>query len=150
MKADVQQVMSHHFRIRSQVIWRKEQMKLKTTVVLIILVLSALSVAGVSANGQNPAQLTRAGWDCFNAGPHNWVHCTPPGAAASPATMSVKVFDTEDVGAIVADFFGTELLIHRDIYSGQPCPQNDLESYEDLSDIGLPYFACHHFDTEHH
>jgi hypothetical protein len=125
-------------------------MKLRTTIALIILALSALSATGVSAKGQNPAQLSRAGWDCFNAGPHNWVHCTQPGAGASAATMTVKVFDTEDVEATDAHFFGTELLIHKDIYKFQPCPQNDLEDYEDLASIGLPYFACHHFDTEHH
>jgi hypothetical protein len=35
-------------------------------------------------------------------------------------------------------------------YHGQPCPQNGLAMYEDLEpEIGIPYYACHHFETEH-
>ncbi|MEJ2597682.1 MAG: hypothetical protein P8Z00_05075 [Anaerolineales bacterium] len=35
-------------------------------------------------------------------------------------------------------------------YHGQPCPQNGLAMYEDLEpEIGIPYYACHHFETDH-
>lgn len=126
-------------------------MKLKG-LILVILVLGALLGTGVvGAAGENPAQLSKAGWTCFNAGPHTWVHCIPPGAGNSPAIMIVKVFDTTDVTSIDADYLGTELLIHADLYNGQPCPQNHLEEYEDLFPVtGAPYYACHHFDTDHH
>jgi hypothetical protein len=65
--------------------------------------------------------------------------------------MSVRVFDTEEVSATEAEFLGTELLIHVDLYHEQPCPQDELTEYEDLRETaGLPYYACHHFETEHH
>jgi hypothetical protein len=126
-------------------------MKLKVLVVLLTLVVLASLATAALAKGVNPAQLSQAGWACMNAGPHNWVHCFPPGAGASPATMSVRVFDTQDVSATEAEFLGTELLIHVDLYHGQPCPQNGLSEYEDLRpETGLPYYACHHFETEDH
>jgi hypothetical protein len=54
----------------------------------------------------------------------------------------VKVF-----GVPGYPFLGTELLIRDDLYNNQPCPQDGLDKYEDLSGEGLPYYACHHFDT---
>ncbi len=123
-------------------------MKAKMSGVLIILVLSVLAVGGVAARGQSPAQLSRSGWSCFNAGPDNYVHCTLPGAGASGATMSVKVFETTNVSATEAEYLGTELLVHKNRYNEQPCPQNGLETYEYLGFV--PYFACHHYDTDHH
>jgi hypothetical protein len=133
-------------------------MKRRTLVLFVtMLVLASLPAAAALANGVNPAQLSRAGWDCFNAGPNNWVHCIPPGSNASPATLSVRVFDTEDVSASEAEFLGTELLIHMSIYNDQPCPQltgpgHEQVPYEDLSKTPepLPYYACHHFETAAH
>lgn len=123
-----------------------------TGLIFVILLFGVLMGTGVAgAAGENPAQLSKAGWSCFNAGPHDWVHCIPPGAGSSAATMIVKVFDTTDLTATDADYLGTELLIHIDLYHGQPCPQNDLEGYEILLPVtGAPYYACHHFDTDHH
>jgi hypothetical protein len=104
------------------------------------------------ASGNSPAQLSRAGWLCVNAGPDNYVHCFPPGAMAATASLSVKVFETTDVNATSAHFLGTELLIRADLYEGQPCAQNGHE-YELLpsSASGLPadYRACHHYATSH-
>jgi hypothetical protein len=109
------------------------------------------------AHGLNPKQLGEAGWTCFNAGPNNWVHCIAPGSGASPVTMTVRVFDTQDVNATEAEFLGTESLMHVDYYKQQPCPQlngpgGEQHLYEDLrlSPEPLPYFACHHFETHHH
>jgi hypothetical protein len=69
----------------------------------------------------------------------------------------VRVFDTQDANASEAEFLGTELLIHVDLYNGQPCPQLNRPGgepilYEDLrqTPAPLPYFACHHFETAHH
>jgi hypothetical protein len=127
-------------------------MRVRVLALLItLIVLASLATTAALAKGVNPAQLGQAGWNCFNAGPNNWVHCTQPGAGASPATMSVRVFDTEEVSATEAEFLGTELLIHVDLYHGQPCPQDELGEYEDLRETaGLPYYACHHFETGHH
>jgi hypothetical protein len=127
------------------------------TLVIALIVGASVVTAAAAAQGINPAQLGEAGWTCFNAGPNNWVHCIQPGADASPATISVRVFDTQDASASQAEFLGTELLIHVDLYNGQPCPQlngpaGEPVLYEDLrqTPAPLPYFACHHFETAHH
>ena len=121
-------------------------MKTKIFALLITIALLALAVTAVAAAGESPAKLTKAGWMCINAGPHNWVHCVKHGFTGN--TVNVKVFDTQDPGATEAPFLGTELLIHKDIYNGQPCPQNGEEAYDNLEpEVGLPYFACHHFDA---
>jgi hypothetical protein len=133
-------------------------MRARTLVLFVtMLVLASLPAAAALAESINPVQLDRAGWDCFNAGPNMWVHCLPPGAGASPATISVRVFDTQDVGDREAEFLGTELLIHVDLYNDQPCPQltepgGERVLYEDLrlTPEPLPYFACHHFETADH
>ena len=59
-------------------------------------------------------------------------------------SVPVKVFD-----AAGTTFLGTELLLHEDVYAGQPCPQDDLDEWGvwDLWDFEEPYFACHHFLT---
>jgi hypothetical protein len=132
-------------------------MKRKTLVVSFVLVLVLAATAVVAqAGGNSPAHLGEKGWNCFDPdGPGNplGVHCMPPGAAASSASMSVKVYDTEDVAATDAEFEGTEILIRADLYHGQPCPQDGLEEYEGLDlnmDGNVDYFACHHYDTDHH
>lgn len=119
---------------------------------LLVLFLAIFLAAGaVAAGGQNPAQLSNAGWTCFNAGPHNWVHCYPPGTGNSANTINIKVFETSEVGAETAEYLGTELLIHADVYNEQGCPQDGLSTYEDMfPTTGLPYYACHHFEVDHH
>lgn len=110
--------------------------------------LAPVWVGSADARGNSPAKLARAGWLCVNAGPNALVHCFPPGAFQSTASVSVKVFDTTDVESDDAHFLGTELLIRADLYEGQPCAQNGGE-YELLpaSVTGLPadYRACHHY-----
>jgi hypothetical protein len=54
----------------------------------------------------------------------------------SDRTIQVKVFDED------GHFLGTEILWHKDIYAGQPCPQDALL---DLEEAGLPYWACHRY-----
>lgn len=133
-------------------------MKIRIIAVLLTLfALATLATTVVLADSINPAQLVQAGWDCINAGPDNYVHCFPPGAGASPRTISVRVFKTQDVNASEVEFLGTEQLIHVDTYNEQPCPQlngpgGEQEAYEDLrlSPAPLPYFACHHYATGHH
>jgi hypothetical protein len=126
-------------------------MKTKLTVVLAVVLLLGLGLPGIaSARGLSPAQLTRAGWLCVNAGAEQWVHCFQPGAFANSATMHVMVFDTLDVTATEADFLGTELLLRADLFNGQPCPQEGgeytfLPSF--MSGLPVDYYYCHHFDT---
>jgi hypothetical protein len=98
------------------------------------------------ARGVNPAQLTRAGWTCFDV-PGLGVHCQPRGAEASDASISLSVFDTTDPSSTDADFVGTELLIRADLYRGQPCPQEGMDHYHALDLFGDPaidFYACHH------
>ncbi len=118
------------------------------TLLLTTLLLALGILAGpVSANGGgvSPEKLQKAGWTCITPDPHpdpRGIHCIKDlGAvlAGERATSIVMVFDPE-----TGEFWGTELLIHQDLYNGQPCPQGD-GSYVDLSGLGLPYFVCHHF-----
>ena len=123
---------------------------MKVGIVVVIAALATLlllvTIASANGGGHNQAQLERAGWACPNLGPKNWAHCFPPGIGqtAGPAsTIQVKIFDDEHDFA----FLGTELLIHEDLFAGQPCEQ-DGGSFTYLFPLnGLPYYACHHFDT---
>ena len=127
------------------------QTKAACAIALVLFTVATVTSVG-STKGNSPAQLTRAGWLCVNAGPDNLVHCFPPGAFSSSASISVSVFDTTDPAATSAEFLGTEILIRADLYAGQPCPQNGGE-YELLPSAvtGLPadYRACHHYETSH-
>jgi hypothetical protein len=87
--------------------------------------------------------MERAGYTCFAAGPTDWIHCMLISKFEDEhPVVPVKVFS---VGGM--DFLGTELLLHEDTYSGQPCPEDELNLWEDT---GFGYFACHHFLTGHH
>ena len=118
-------------------------------VLVAVMVAAMASGSGVAeAHGNSPAKRVNAGWTCFNV-PDLGVHCFPPNKdpAADPASIPVLIFDTSDPGATHAPFLGTEILIHHHLYHGQPCPAGGLNEYEDLSGLGLPYFACHFYDT---
>lgn len=132
----------------------KKMLKLKMIGVLAAMLLLMLAVTVAYAQGHTYDQLENAGWFCVNTGPHNWKHCFvpnsfPPAPGPSgklPATIQVSVFDVAG-----EQFLGTELLIRHDLYEkglAQPCPQDGGEPYHDIfPDTGLPYYACHHFDT---
>ena len=109
----------------------------------IVLASALFSTGGASAHGVSPAGLVEAGWNCFDV-PGLGVHCQPPGDSASSRTLTFLYFDTSDPSSTDAPFLGTELLVRSDAYKGQPCPQEGLDDYTDLSGGGLPYFACHH------
>ena len=96
-------------------------------------------MAPASAGGNTSAQLEEAGYTCFNAGPDNWTHCIKD---FSKKSISVKVFSEDG-----ETFFGTEALLHLSRYSGQPCPQDNLETWDFGAGPGGEYFACHHFNT---
>jgi hypothetical protein len=121
-------------------------MKLKMVGIMLTLSLLLVLAGAALAAGHTAGQLSNAGWACFPAGPHGWTHCTPPGKSIPtlPETVQVKVFG--DGGS---HFLGTEILVRADIYNDQPCMTDGGGLYDDLSGEGLPYFACHHFDTDH-
>lgn len=122
--------------------------------IAVIAVLGLFVAAGpAGAHGVSPAKLGNAGWTCFNV-PDLGVHCVPPASDfppsidAPPASVTVRVFDTDNPTATDADFLGTELLIREDLFHGQPCPQ-DGGVYHELFLGPLTYYACHHYDTSH-
>lgn len=118
-------------------------MNIRSAVPTILISLSCLASGPVVA-GHTADQLENAGFTCFPAGPSAWIHCMDIDKLLNGnPSVPVKVF-SEDGG----EFLGTELLLHEDIYAGQPCPQDDLNLWEPQADI--PYMACHHFLTGHH
>lgn len=120
---------------------------------LSVIFLVAVGVASPAvAHGASPAKLGQAGWGCaFVLGN---VHCAPPGGfdrvvAGSAESMTFLVFQTTDPGDEDAPFLGTELIIRNDLFQGQPCPTDPpSQEYTDLAPLlGLPYFACHRYDS---
>ena len=111
---------------------------------MISLVAIGLFASSAGAGDLTAEQLSRAGFDCFNAGPSNWVHCTNFRQLGKPA-VRVLVF-SEDGGT----FLGTEQLLRPDIYlrGSPPCPQDGADMWDFNEDV--QYYACHHFDTGHH
>lgn len=112
--------------------------------------LVALSTGPAAAAGPDPDRLEQAGWFCFG---HDAAafHCVPDGEAllsGETATSTVLSWSGE-----TGEFWGTELLIHEDLYNGQPCPQDEVDGepgeYIHVTDLGdpLPYFVCHHFES---
>jgi hypothetical protein len=116
--------------------------------VMVVVGAMASGTGGAEAHGNSPAKLGNAGWTCFPVEGLG-VHCVPPSKdlGGGAASIPVLIFDTNDPGATQAPFNGTEILIHDHLYRGQPCPQEGLDEYVDLSGEGLPYFACHRYDT---
>lgn len=94
------------------------------------------------------AQAQAAGWDCS---PQvlivGYFHCAPPG---KPSVLDMIQGNTESPSIVLRVFYpsgafaGTEHLIRADLYQGQPCPQDNLATW-DLLPFG--YRACHHFDA---
>ncbi len=123
-------------------------MKYRFTGALLSLLLLSLTFSAVAyAGGQTASQLTKAGWACDNAGPHNWVHCLKPGFDPTSESQIVKVFSPDG-----STFLGTELLLRADLYHGQPCAQDGGDAYDLLpafpaGPFPVAYHACHHFDT---
>ncbi len=103
-----------------------------------------LAIGGpADARGPGNTHLAAQGWTCVTAGPNGWVHCFPPGFDRSDRSITVRVFDSTDT-TVDGTLLGTELLIHDEVFAGQPCPQ-DGGAYEPLA--GTPFWACHRFAT---
>ena len=113
--------------------------------VIISMAAIMLFASGANANGgHTAARLENAGLTCIPAGPHDWIHCADfDGIGNGKPAVSVKVFSVDGL-----TFYGTEQLLRGDLYAGQSCPQDELDTWSDLGDTG--YVACHHFFTGHH
>src|SRR3954451_304809 len=123
---------------------------------MLVVALSGLWTSSALAAGPGPAQLARAGWDCFlpplDFNPN--VHCAPPGQLAGVVSGQARAamfvaFATSDLRARSAPFPGPERLIRADLYHGQPCP-TDPPSYQYSSlepRFGWNYMICHTFDS---
>ncbi|MDX1619700.1 MAG: hypothetical protein R3320_01830 [Nitriliruptorales bacterium] len=121
----------------------------------VILSAAALFLAAMAApalaRGPSPERLDDAGWFCFSHVPEA-VHCLPDGDALARGAPTSIILTW---GTATGDFWGTELLIHEDLYNGQPCPQDDVggepTTYIHLSELPeplpLPYYVCHHFES---
>lgn len=124
---------------------------LRKITALAALAAGALAVAGIAwSGGATMDRAESAEWDC---NPKvlilGYYHCTPPGKASvldivvgneAPASLQVRVFNPDGT------FAGTETLLRADLYAGQPCPQDGLETWG-LLDLPVDYRACHNFET---
>lgn len=136
----------------------------------VLAVVAGAATSGVQAEGQSPAQLQRAGWDCLNPEPffqdNPKVHCFPPGqleaiGAGTAVSAMLKAFDTPDVNAEEAPFLGTERMLRADHFNNQPCPtdppgapsgeaRKNSVAYEWSylgPRFGWDYYICHSFDS---
>jgi len=114
---------------------------------LVAAALALAMAAPTAAHGVSPDQLGDQGWACaFVLGA---VHCFPPGTGSTTATINALVFATDDPEATEAPFAGTEHLIRSDLFHDQPCPRDPpSRQYTDLMPLlGIPYHACHHYDS---
>jgi hypothetical protein len=109
---------------------------------LVAAALTLLIAGPASAGGVNPAQLQRAGWECFDV-PGLGVHCSPPGSALDGSRIAMPLLyfiGTTNPGDTDAKLTGTEMLLAPGAYHGQPCPQEGLDEWHDLGFAR----ACHH------
>ena len=120
--------------------------RLMIILVLISVMAGISQSAAASRRGVSQEALERAGWECLEVGD---IHCVPPGGlarvfSAEAEVMTAFVFSTSD-----SELLGTEQIIRSDLFKDQPCPTDPpSQEYTDLEPLlGIPYFACHRFDS---
>jgi hypothetical protein len=124
---------------------------------LILVGLGGILTGGsAEAQGLGPADLTRAGWSCFQPPPdfNPYIHCAPPGQLEGIMSGEARsgmfvAFETTDINAESAPLLGTERMIRGDLYHGQPCP-TEPPTYEYgwlYPRFGWDYYICHTFDS---
>lgn len=104
--------------------------------------LAPMAVGG--RGGLSPAQLSAHGWHCFDH-PTLGVHCAAPGQEwppVGPTSQLLYFFNTHDITSTVPDYTGTETLLRKDKFHGQPCPTQP-GGWVDLAPLGLNYYGCH-------
>jgi hypothetical protein len=102
---------------------------------LMTLLLAALLLAlpaTVFAGGTPLDRTKNAGWTCVDVA--GAMHCFDPGDGPSKNTSSVNVKVYDYAGS----FLGTEQIWSKNVYAGQPCPQDEL------LDLGFG-IACHRY-----
>ena len=119
-----------------------------TVVALGIVVASAFAISAAGSSSATMAQAQAAGWDC---NPQvlivGYFHCAPPG---KPSVLDMIQGKTDTPSIVLrvfypsGEFAGTEHLMRADLYQGQPCPQDNLSTWEQQP---FGYRACHHFDA---
>jgi hypothetical protein len=111
---------------------------------LIAAAVASVAAAAGSSGGHTAGQLENAGWQCLTP-PNDNVHCTQSLAAIGvEQRITFKVFHV-----VTGEYLGTELLVHEDSFKGEPCP-TDPPSGEFtylLPILGIPYYACHRYDS---
>ena len=124
-------------------------MRRLTLIISSAAVTAALAAFAHAGSGATLSQAQAAGWDCaplITIG--GYFHCAPPGkpsvadliAGTDVPTIVLRAYN-DDADRTLA---GTEVLLRADLYAGQPCPQDNLATW-DLLPFG--YYACHHFDA---
>ncbi len=119
------------------------------TILALAITAGALAMTAAASSKATMSQAQAAGWDC---NPQvlivGYYHCAPPGkpsvadliSGTNVPSMELRVFHPDGTLA------GTEHLLRADLYSGQPCPQDNLAVWDLLAFSG-GYYACHHFDA---
>jgi hypothetical protein len=116
-----------------------------------LLAAAALAASAAPARAATP-QLPES-WDCITVpGVTDQLHCARPGGLAElfsheAEVMTVLVFDAEG-----EEFLGTETNVRADIFHQEerPCPRDSTSyQYTYLGGLGLDYWACHHFESDH-
>jgi len=113
-------------------------------VTLIAAAAATIASATASSSGHTAEQLKGAGWECVTPTGDN-VHCTKVIEELGTAPrLTFRVFDVR-----TGEFLGTEMLVHEDVFKGEPCPTDPpSQEYTFLGPIlGLPYYACHRYDS---
>jgi len=117
---------------------------LVSIVTLAAAAVAAIAASTASSGGHTAEQLMKAGWECVTP-PNDNVHCTKVIEELGTAPrVTFRVFDVA-----TGEYLGTEMLVHVDVFTGEPCPTDPpSQAYTDLRPIlGLPYFACHRYDS---
>ena len=117
---------------------------MRKLLLLIATVAASLTAVGAATGtGLTPAQLTAAGWTCFNDPAAPRIVCSDPGHGRpipgdpnAPPSYNFTIFGLDGT------FRGTTHLIRADLYQGQPCPPTGA-LYFFIPVIG--YYRCEHF-----
>jgi hypothetical protein len=119
---------------------------------------AALAASAAPVGAATQSQLEKAGWICIPAPPVTLEpHCARPAALQGLLTgearaVTLRVFDFD------GHFLGSDRLLRGDIYrrGRPPCPtdpsQTDPPTFEYthlLETLGLDYYACHNYDSDH-
>ena len=126
--------------------------RITTITASLAVALAALAMA-VPASAVTMDELEQANWDCAVVPITPDPHCARPGGLQKVLTgearkMTFLVFEPDGT------FLGTELLVRGDVFRAHgkpPCPTDPPtgEYTHLLPVLGIDYYACHRFDSDH-